>query len=230
MGYILLEGGDEFGGGMEEPDRRALELAGGLHVPISIIPTAAAPANDHYNAGNNGMEWFRSLGTTNVTALPIFDRKSADDHGVVEILRQSKMIYMLGGSPHYLEQCLRVSASWQAMLAAYEMGAVLGGSSAGAMVLCDHYYDPFKNEVYEGLGLIPGACVIPHHETFGQRWISHLQELLPGILLIGINEQTGMLNDGAQGQWQVYGKGTVTLHQGQNTSIFGPGQCFDLAG
>lgn len=230
MGYVLLEGGDEFGGGMEAPDRRALELAGGLHVPISIIPTAAAPANDHYNAGNNGMEWFRSLGTTNVTAIPIFDRKSADDRDLVEILRQSKMIYMLGGSPHYLEQCLRASGSWQAMLTAYEMGAVLGGSSAGAMVLCDHYYDPFKKEVYEGLGLIPGSCVIPHHETFGQSWISYLQELVHDTLLIGIDEQTGMLDDGPQGQWQVYGKGTVTLHQGQNTSIFGPGQCFELTG
>jgi len=230
MGYILLEGGGEFAGGMEAVDRRAIELAGGLHALISIVPAAAAPANDHHNAGNNGMEWFRSLGATNVTALPLIDRKSADDHGLVEILRRSRMIYMLGGSPHYLEQCLRASASWQAMLAAYEMGAVLGGSSAGAMVLCEHYYDPFKNEVYEGLGLIPGACVIPHHETFGQSWLSHVQEFLPGMLLIGIDEQTGMLNDGPQGQWQVYGKRTVTLHQGQNTSIFGPGRCFDLAG
>ena len=228
MGYILLEGGAEFGGGMEAPDRRALELAGGLHAPLSIIPAAAAPANDHYNAGNNGMEWFRSLGATNVTTLALFDRRSAEDQGLVEILLQSKMIYMLGGSPHYLEQCLRTSASWQAMLAAYERGAVLGGSSAGAMVLCEHYYDPFKNEVYEGLGLIPRACIIPHHETFGQRWVSHLQEILSDILLIGINEQTGMLNDGPQGLWQVYGKGTVTLHQGQNTSIFGPGHCFEL--
>jgi cyanophycinase len=229
MGYILLEGGGEFGGGMEVPDRRALELAGGLHAPISIIPAAAAPANDHHNAGNNGIKWLVSLGATNVNALPLIDRKSADDHGLAENLRQSKMIYMLGGSPHYLEQCLRESASWQAMLAAYELGAVLGGSSAGAMVLCEHYYDPFNNEVYEGLGLIPGACVIPHHDTFGQSWISHLQRLLPGRLPIGIDEQTGMLNDGPQGQWQVYGKGTVTLHQGQDTSIFGPGQYFDLA-
>ena len=29
MGFILLEGGAEFGGEMATPDRRALELAGG---------------------------------------------------------------------------------------------------------------------------------------------------------------------------------------------------------
>jgi len=29
MGYILLEGGAEFGGMMKAPDQRAIELAGG---------------------------------------------------------------------------------------------------------------------------------------------------------------------------------------------------------
>ena len=87
MGYILLEGGAEFAGEMEAPDRRAIELAGGANVPIGIIPAAAAPANDHLNAGENGVNWFRSLGATDVTALPLTDRKSADDPNVVEALR-----------------------------------------------------------------------------------------------------------------------------------------------
>jgi cyanophycinase len=230
MAYILLEGGAEFGGDMEAADRRALELAGGLHVPISIIPAAAAPAKDHQNAGNNGVQWFRSLGATNVTALPLIDRKSADDHVLAETLRQSRIIYMLGGSPRYLEQCLRASASWQAMLTAYEVGAVLGGSSAGAMVLCEHYYDPFQEKTYEGLGLLLGTCVIPHYDTFGHGWLDLLFKLLPDTILIGIDEQTGMVNAELQSQWQVYGKGRVTLYQGQNKSIFGPGQPFKLAG
>ena len=42
-GYLLLEGGAEFSGKMADPDRRAIELAGGPDVIISIIPTAAAP-------------------------------------------------------------------------------------------------------------------------------------------------------------------------------------------
>ena len=62
MGYIVLEGGAEFGGEMAAPDRRALELAGGLDVPVSIIPTAAAPDNNHQRAGENGKRWFQSLG------------------------------------------------------------------------------------------------------------------------------------------------------------------------
>ena len=55
QGYLLLEGGAEFGGQMSEPDRRAIELAGGPSAQISIIPTAAAPDNNHQRAGRNGV-------------------------------------------------------------------------------------------------------------------------------------------------------------------------------
>ena len=213
---------------MEAADRRTLELAGGLDAPISIIPAAAAPAKDHQNAGNNGVEWFRSLGASNVTALPLIDRKSADDHGLAEALRVSKIIYLLGGSPRYLEECLRASASWQAMLTAYEMGAVIGGSSAGAMVLCEHYYDPFQEKVYEGLGLLLRTSVIPHFDTFGHDWLGLLLKLLPDTIFIGIDEQTGIVNGGYKNRWQIYGKGTATLFRNNEKSTLGSGQSFEL--
>lgn len=230
MGYILLEGGAEFAGEMETPDRRAIELAGGANVPIDIIPAAATPANDHLNAGANGVNWFRSLGATDVTALPLTDRKSADDSSIVEALSRGKLIYMLGGSPHHLEQTLVGSACWKAMLLAYRTGAVIGGSSAGAMVLCDHYYDPFKKQVLQGLGLVAGCCVVPHHNTFGRNWASLLANLLPDTILIGIDERTGMLDDGPGGRWQVYGQGEVTLYRKGVVARIGPGQPFELEG
>jgi hypothetical protein len=37
MGFILLEGGAEFGGRMADADRQAMTLAGGPDVPIRII-------------------------------------------------------------------------------------------------------------------------------------------------------------------------------------------------
>ena len=51
MGYLLLEGGAEFGGRMRDPDLKAIELAGGFDASIRIIPTAAAPDNNHQRAG-----------------------------------------------------------------------------------------------------------------------------------------------------------------------------------
>src|SRR5262245_24868517 len=166
-GYILLEGGAEFGGRMAEPDRRAIELAGGPGARISIIPTAAAPDRNDQRAGANGVRWFAGLGAQNVAALPLIDRESAERPEIVAALRESRLIYLLGGFTHYLGQTLLGSACWRAILEAYAAGAVVAGSSAGAMVLCEHYYDPGAGQVMEGLNMVPNACVLPHHDTFG---------------------------------------------------------------
>src|SRR5260370_38821282 len=130
-GYILLEGGAEFGGLMSEPDRRAIELAGGSDAPISIIPTAAAPDNNHRRAGSNGVNWFKSLGARQVESLPLIDKTSANDPQIARKISQPRLIYMLGGFTGYLGETLKHSASWQAMLEAYASGAVIAGRSAG---------------------------------------------------------------------------------------------------
>jgi len=228
-GYILLAGGAEFGGRMAEADLRAIELAGGFDAQISIIPTAAAPDNNHDRAGRNGVRWFESLGARNVTALPLTDRASAENPAVAAMLHDSRLIYLLGGFPHYLGQTLIGSASWQAVVAAHRAGAVVAGSSAGAMVLCQHYYRPDSKRVAEGLGMLPNTCIMPHHNTFGKSWAARLAALLPGSTLLGIDERTAMLDDGAAGAWQVYGQGAVTVYRDGLTTVYRSGQQFDLA-
>jgi cyanophycinase len=152
-GYILLEGGAEFGGRMADPDRHAIALAGGAAAPISIIPTAAAPDNNHRRAGNNGVNWFHSLGATQVEFLPLIDKASANDATIAASIARSRLIYLLGGFTGYLGETLKNSASWQAMLSAYEAGSVIAGSSAGSMVHCQYYYDPSKRQLDERLNL-----------------------------------------------------------------------------
>ena len=229
QGYLLLEGGAEFGGQMSEPDRRAIELAGGPESLISIIPTAAAPDNNHQRAGRNGVNWFKSLGATHVESLPLIDKASASDPAIVNAISQSRLIYMLGGFTGYLGETLKNSASWQAMLQAYLNGAVIAGSSAGAMVMCQHYFDPSKRQVVEGLGLLPNTCVLPHHDTFGKNWAQQLATLLPNVVLLGIDERTGMLDDGEDGRkigWHVYGQGTITLYRKGQPTVYKAGESF----
>lgn len=209
---ILLAGGSEFGGQMAAPDRIGIELAGGLDAPIAIFPTAAAPDNNHRRAGENGRRWFTSLGATNVRVVPVIDRNSASEETVVEQIREAKLVYLLGGFPGYLCQTLRDTPAWTAMLAARAAGAVLAGSSAGAMVLCQHLNDPRGQGVTTGLGLIPNACVLPHHNTFGQGWAERLRDVLPNATLIGIDEETAMISDGSDRNWRVHGAGDVTLY------------------
>ena len=228
MGYILLAGGAEFGGAMAIADRRAIELAGGANARLSIIPAAAAPDKNHERAGQNGVDWFKKLGAVNVGALPLIDRHSADDETVVKALLQSRLIYMLGGFPRHLEQSLTGSKSWQAMLKAHQSGAVIAGSSAGAMILCDHYYDPYEKKICHGLGLIPNACILPHHNTFDRNWSRKLAQRLGGVILIGIDEKTGMIDDGPKGQWQAYGAGGITCYRNDRIVHFHAGELFYL--
>jgi len=228
MGYILLAGGAEFGGAMAVADRRAIELAGGANARLSIVPAAAAPDDHHERAGQNGVDWFKKLGAVNVGALPLIDRQSVDNETVVNVLLQSRLIYMPGGFPRHLEQSLTGSKSWQAMLKAHQSGAVVAGSSAGAMILCDHYYDPYGKKIGNGLGLIPNACILPHHNTFGRNWSRTLAQRLVGVILIGIDEKTAMIDDGPKGQWQVYGAGGITCYRNDRSAHFHAGELFDL--
>ena len=228
MGYILLEGGAEFGGRMADPDRKAIDLAGGLDAPICIIPAAAAPDHNDQRAGRNGLEWFRSLGATRVAALPLIDRSSANAPSIAAKIRGARLIYLLGGFTRHLGQTLSESASWRAMREAYQEGAVLAGSSAGAMVLCEHYCDRQSGRVFAGLGFVPGACVIPHHDTFGREWVPQIASLLPEAALIGIDEETGLIDDGEGGQWAVHGKGKATLYRGGRETAYPAGTSFTL--
>ena len=226
MGTLLLEGGAEFGGAMREPDLRAIELAGGADAPIRIIPTAAAPDKNHLRAGNNGIRWFMSLGATDVEPVLLINEESANDPEIAEILRAAKLIYILGGFTHYLGQTLKDSLAWKTVLEAWRSGAVIAGSSAGAMVLCEFYFDPGRNKVEKGLNLVPNACVLPHHNTFGKGWAGKLRSLLPGVTLLGIDEYTGMLTGGAA--WQVLGAGGVTVYQNDKVDVYGNNQRFNF--
>ena len=226
MGYLLLEGGAEFGGRMRDPDLKAIELAGGFEAPIRIIPTAAAPDNNDRRAGNNGIRWFEHLGAKDVGSVPVVDKVTANDENIAGSLRKAKLIYMLGGFTGYLGETLKGSAAWQAVLEAYANGAIIAGSSAGAMVMCESYYDPSQGQVVDGLNLVPNSLVLPHHNTFGKSWASRLLEISQ-LMLIGIDEETGMIDDGA-GLWTVQGGGNVTLYRNHQIEIHPTGKSFSV--
>ncbi len=228
MGYLLLEGGSEFGGRMRDPDLRALELAGGFDAPLRIIPAAAAPDRNHDRAGGNGLRWFQSLGARDVQSVPLIDKVSANDETIARSVREAKLIYMLGGFTHYLGQTLKDSLAWQAALEAYANGAVIAGSSAGAMVMCEFYFDPYEGKIHMGLNLVPNSLVLPHHNTFGKGWAPRLTKEIPAVTLLGIDEQIGMLNDGKDGIWNVYGAGEVVLYRKGRVETYRTGKSFSL--
>jgi cyanophycinase len=223
---LLIEGGNEFRGAMEEADRAALRAAG--PGPVLIVPAAAAAEGGQIQAGSNGVRWFKELGAADVRSTGWIDGSSQEATAVAAAVEASRFIFLPGGSPRYLAGALQGSRVWAAMRGALAAGAVLGGSSAGAMVLCEAYYDPSTGRVIPGLNLLPKICILPHHDTFGRGWAPHIERQTKGVLPVGIDEETGMMNDGPGGLWTVYGKGAVTLHGPGGEAVYRSGERFEL--
>jgi cyanophycinase len=231
---IFLAGGSEFTRCMSEPDLRLMELAGGFDAPIRIIPAAAAPDNNHVRAGENGVRWFKQLGATDVQVVFVIDRLSANDEDMAASLRFARLVYLLGGFPEHLGTSLRESLCWNAIRYAWQDGAVIAGSSAGAMVLCEYYYDPYARSLLKGLDLLHNTCLIPHHNSSGANWAADLRSRLPDVTLIGVDECAGILctGDAASSPWTVHGSGAASLYPpgspASAASLFTKGQSFHI--
>jgi cyanophycinase-like exopeptidase len=105
---------------------------------------------------------------------------------------------------------------------------VVAGSSAGAMVLGDRYFDPRAGGIFPGLGLLAGVCVLPHHNRWGAQWAKRLRARLPETLLLGIDEETGLINEGPGDRWRVYGGGGVTCYDPRRVRMARAGETLFL--
>jgi cyanophycinase len=114
------------------------------------------------------------------------------------------------------------------MFAAWRDGAALAGSSAGAMALCSHtlvrasWPNRFNRRPIDALGVLAKTAVLPHYDTFGHRWVESAQAASPGMCLLGIDERSAAVWDGAR--WLAAGPGAVTVVNGTRVARFVSGQ------
>lgn len=210
-GLLALVGGDEFHPGNEPHD--AL-LAAAARGPAYVIATAAARSRPEL-AVRHAQEWFRRFGL-DVAELAVYTRKQAHDPRLVEQSAHAGFCYIPGGDPELVVSVLSRSPVGNAIIAAWRNGAALAGSSAGAMALCSEtlvrqsFPGHTQRRAVPGLGVITNAAVIPHHDTFGQRWYPSARAALPDAVLIGIDERTCALWE--SGSWRCLGAGGVTVY------------------
>ena len=219
-GDIGLVGGEEFRVGCEEMDREIMRASGQDPARVVVIPTAAVTGPE--KAANDGVRHFSGLGG-DAESLMVLDRHHADDASLAESLAGAGVIYFTGGSPDHLLTTLRDSRLWQAILEAVDQGAVLAGSSAGAMVLGALMRRPRLGGWVDALGVTPGLAVLPHHESSDPaQTSSQLQSQTSGSLtVLGIDARTGCL--GRPGNWRVVGSGKVTVYQGASWQVYDSG-------
>jgi len=217
-GTLALVGGAEWRAGCDF-DRELLETSGGREV--LVLPTAAA--YEHPDRAIEAAErWFDSLGAT-VRPLRVLTRPDAVDEANAAPIADAAFIYLSGGSPMHLRSVLKDSPVWDALVAAWQRGAVLAGSGSGAMVLCDPMVDPRGGAITLGLGLIEQVAVIPHHDTWSEDKAKRTLRIAPkGLPIVGIDERTALLRD-PEGGWRTAGAGGVTVyvdgHPGELTDL-----------
>jgi cyanophycinase len=160
-----------------------------------------------------GVEHFKKLGT-DVTALKITDRQTADDPQYESILENADLIYFSGGDPGYLYETMKNTCAWNAAQRAWARGAVYAGCSAGAMIL-GHRMPSFRlSGTQQGFGIVPAEFVMPHFDAIPAIWkpmvLALQKQLKAGQLMIGVDEDTALVGT-LNGDWTVMGKSSVQV-------------------
>ena len=220
-GTIALVGGEEFRVRCEEMDREVMRASGRDPVRVIIIPTAAVtgPAK----AAKDGVTHFSALGGA-ASQLMVLDSTQANDAAFVEPVNGADVVYFTGGSPDHLLATLNGSALLRLLTEGLERGLVLGGSSAGAMVMGSVMRRPSSGGWVEGLGIAQNIGVLPHHERRDPaETLAELRQSAPaGVVYLGIDARTGVI--GGPGDWRVTGSGKVTVYRGDQYSVFAAGE------
>jgi cyanophycinase len=229
---VALVGAGEFLPSMAELDAGLLLATGRARPRVAILPTASYPDGDEvFNRwAAQGVAHFGSLGAE-VEPVLVRDRDGADDAAAAQAIGEADLIYLSGGKPGYLMQCLAGTAVGRALVEAHDRGAVLAGCSAGAMVLAAHAFDfrirliPWPLRWRPGFDVVPGALVIPHYDAWPEPLSALIALQAPrGSVVLGIDEETAVV--GRDGAWQVHGRARVTVWRGRHRDRYRAGETF----
>ena len=197
---LLIIGGAEDKIGRVTILRRFVRLAGGRKSNIVVIPTASSLASE-------------------VSSVDPQTRLESSSPELVERIDNATGVFISGGNQLKLSQLIVGTPLGDAMLRAYERGAVIAGTSAGASIMSQFMISMGEegvtprqrsSQLTQGLGLVPGVIIDQH---FDQR--SRYGRLLslvagsPSLLGMGIDEDTAVVVEGDA--FSVLGSGAVSL-------------------
>lgn len=206
-GLLALVGGDEWQTGADY-DIELLRRSGADQV--LVLPTAAAYEHPERVVAT-AQRWFSSLGA-DVRALMVLSHADANEEANAAAIGQARFIYLSGGSSLHLLSVLKGSLVFEELENAWRHGAVVAGSSAGAMVLVDPMVDPRGGAFTMGLGLVEELAVVPHHDPTTSHSFWRTLELAPvGIPIAGIPERTALIRE-TDGSWRSTGEKEVVVY------------------
>lgn len=219
-GVLMMIGGAEDKLGRRTILGRFVRLAGGPDARVAVISTASslgAATTELYRAvlGRLGVHDIRG-------PLPL-TRAEADSDEVVDTVEDATGVFLTGGNQQKLSSVVAGTRLGDAITAAYQRGAVIAGTSAGASAQSRHMVafgapgDTPKQRMAQlsaGLGLIEGVVVDQHFEQRNR--IGRLLAVVaasPSLLGLGIDEDTAAVITAGR-LLEVLGRGAVTVVDG----------------
>ncbi|MDZ7839538.1 MAG: cyanophycinase [Gammaproteobacteria bacterium] len=131
-GHLVAIGGAEDKTSDLEILSRVFSLAPKDNLEVAVIATASAIPGELLPAYRSA---FKRLGAAKIHALDIRDRDDAADEGTVDRIRRCGLVFFTGGDQLRLTNVLGGSPVLRAIRERHAAGAVVAGTSAGAVAL-----------------------------------------------------------------------------------------------
>lgn len=254
-GALILSGGGgtsraSFGPGVVE---QFAALAGGPEANFVFIPTASSglkldsgliytPPDTDEPAANTA-EFERELaemfGVKRINILHTRSRATANSENFVAQLKKANGVWLSGGNAGRLAATYLGTRTENEIKAVYERGGVVGGSSAGAIILGSFIVRgvPGKPVLMargheRGFGFLKNVAVNPHLITAKREdELVNVLDAHPELLGIGIDERAAILVRGEE--FRVLGDSKVAIYDDRRHGNrwyywLDPGTVFDL--
>jgi cyanophycinase-like exopeptidase len=178
--------------------------------PIAFVPAA----NPDPTYGEAFLSYYAELGAPPGYVVPIHDQASAHDPANYRRLVQAGLIYIGGGDTQRLIEAIEGTPVIEAIAEAFDNGAVIVGSSAGAMLLGKWGLSLSKQKTFPGWGWVSDAVITPRYTPDRSADIRSALQRYPEAISIGIPDQVALAlgPDGEVNTWTDTGEQvTVTM-------------------
>ena len=244
-GWLVIEGGSYPLNPVVAQKFR--ELIGGADAKALFIPTAMDDERLQREMQSGLVEKAAKehLGLRNYELFNTHDRKLADSVEFASRIRRARGIWFSGGRPGRIAQAYLGTQTQRELESFYKHGGVIGGSSAGAMILSsflvrggvddEDFHRLISQKNREGLGFLPNAAIDVHvNQRRGEGDLAQIVAAYPGLLGIGLDAGTAIVVHG--NQFEVIGGSDARViitdgkqRDGRSYYFLKEGDHFDLA-
>ena len=219
-GTLIITGDGIYGVSQD----KFLELIGGAHAPIIVIPTAGSSEVLSDEFLEKYKQRFIKSGFTNVTVLHTRDTKEANTDEFIEPIKNAVGVIFGGGRQwRHADSYLNTKAHDE-FIKLLDRGGVIAGGSAGATIQGSYLArgdsqgnTKMMGDHEVGLGFVKNVAIDQHLLKRNRQFdMFEILDNRPELLGIGIDEGTGIIVQGDT--FKVIGESYVAMYDGTRWS------------